>query len=156
MDMKSLLQFVKGLLMALLALSLVACSSGKPPQAVIKVQAANYLNPDLNGSAKPVVITLYQLKIPYSFQQADFDVLYMNSSQVLAGDLLDKQTLEARPGETMDITQSLNDGTAYLGFVAAYRNIEGAKWKEVLQLPHKKKIKIKLNLQAQGIAAQLN
>ncbi len=132
---------------------LTACalfSSG--PEATVHVRSANYLNPNIYGHSSPVVLTIYQLKTQYAFQQADYSALTNNSAKVLGGDLIDKNTIEVRPNSQMKVSQPLSPNTQYLGIVAAYRNINNATWHKVVKIKQKKGYHpvLYLDLQSQG------
>lgn len=143
------------MLMLTLTLTLVACASN-PPGAALTLQAAKYLNPDINGEASPVVVTLYQLKSPFGFNNADYDSLAANSAHVLGTALIDKQTTEIRPGQITGLNLALIQGTNYIGIVAAYRNIDQTHWHTAVKLPPgSRKIKLFINLEAAGISAHI-
>lgn len=116
----------------------------------INIQSAQYLNPNVNGIAAPVVVLLYQLKSPYNFNNADYGSLSMSSLVVLGQDLIDKETLEIRPGEKKSIQFTLLPGTQYVGIVAGYRTINTAKWRAIIPIANKSK-KVTLNLNSSGL-----
>src|SRR5262245_11564447 len=117
--------YLKLLCILMISSILAACASN---EMTITIQAVNYLNPDINGLASLVVVSIYQLKAPYNFNNADYDSLATNSSAILASDLIDKQTAEIRPAENKVIRLELSPSTQYIGIVAAYRTIDTAQW----------------------------
>ena len=139
---------------------LSGCSLIKPhpASANLTIQSAKYLNPNLNGDPSPVVITLYQLKSPYSFKQATFDSLNTNSGKTLSTDLIDKNVIEVRPGSNLSVSQQISPNAQYLGIVAGYRNINKATWKKLIKLvnePNKETI-IHLDLESEALAVSVN
>lgn len=128
------------------------------PNANIKINAAQYLNPDINGHAAPVVVTIYQLKSPYTFKQANYDALAGNSAEVLGADLIDKSIIEVRPSSQDKIEQAISPSTKYLGIVAAYRNIDQSTWHTVVKVENDKgkTTTVNLVLESQAISATVN
>lgn len=110
----------------------------KGSSATLQIQSATYLNPDINSTPSPVVLNIYQLNSAYAFQQASFHQLYDTPSKTLSGSLIDKSTLEIRPGQTQTFSQPLLPNTQYLGIVAAYRKIGNNKWKAIVKIKDNK------------------
>ncbi len=144
----------KILILIVVSVLLIGCVKSANT-AQINMQAAQYLNPDVGGRASPLVVTIYQLKKPFSFKQASFSALENNSAQVLGNDIIDKQTVEIRPGQKQTITESLAQNTHYIGIIAAYRNIDQAAWRKVIKVKPKENATIKLDLESQGLMARL-
>ncbi|MBB3241136.1 type VI secretion system protein VasD [Pseudomonas sp. Tn43] len=125
-------------LTALAALVLVAgCSSLSPYSTVtklnLKLTASDQLNPDLNGRPSPIVVRLLELKHPVTFENADFFSLYERAKESLAPDLVASEELELRPGETIELKLSVEEGSRYVGVLAAYRDLPETKWRYTLQ-----------------------
>ncbi len=150
MKFNILFDVTKLCLMAALISLLTACASGT--QTSVRIRSANYLNPNIYGHSSPVVLTIYQLKTKYAFQQADYSALTSNSGKILGGDLIDKNTIEVRPNTSIKVNQPLSPNTQYLGIVAAYRNINNATWHKVVKIKKKKGYHpvLYLDLQSQG------
>ena len=141
---------------ALLCLSITACQSPTGIQTAFNIRAAHYLNPDINGSAQPVMISVYELKTPVEFNQASYQALTNNAAQALGSSLIDKQYVEIQPGIDQTLSQTVTVNTRYLGIVAAYRNIDQATWRSVLTVPAgHRQIHINVNLESQNLNAQL-
>ncbi|MBT8115286.1 MAG: type VI secretion system lipoprotein TssJ [Arenicella sp.] len=123
--------------------ALTACAS-KPPEPVkMKAQiiASETLNPDRNGISKPVVVRIYQLKTPGTFQGADFFSLYRDADAVLAADLLSSQEIMMQPGSSKQLEAEFDPAARVIGVLAAFRDIENAIWRTSLALPEDKLIK---------------
>jgi type VI secretion system protein VasD len=130
------------LLKALVALTtlamLASCSSLSPYSSMtklnLKLTASDELNPDLNGRPSPVVVRLIELKHPVAFENADFFSLYERAKESLAPDLVTSEELELRPGETVELKLSVEEGSRYVGVLAAYRDLSQSQWRYVVQL----------------------
>ena len=146
------------LLLALPVLCITACSStSKPTQLVTHIRAVNYLNPNLDNQASPVVLTFYQLKSPEAFKGADFFALYNKPTETLGADLLDKREVEVRPEKLVELEQNMAPNATHIGIVAAYRDPDVAQWKQLLEIPaNSKKIKLIVNLETQRLSAKVD
>ena len=144
----------------LTGISLTGCTMLKAsaPSANLTIQSAKYLNPDLSGNPAPVVVTLYQLKTPYKFKQATFQTLAQNSGKTLGTDLIDKDTIEVRPGANMSVSQQISPNAEYLGIVAEYRDIDKATWKKTIKVVNKpnKETVIHLDLESEALAVSVD
>ena len=98
------------------------------PRLAISLQASANVNPNPEGQASPIVVRLYELKSLDAFTGEDFFTLYDNEKAVLGEQLLAKEEIELKPGETREIGHELNPATRFLGVIAAYRDIDHAKW----------------------------
>jgi len=121
---------------AMFALS--GCGSSEMIRAKMQMSAADYLNPDQNGQAAPVMVTFYELTSPVAFKQADYFALESNAGAVLGDSLVDKKTIEMRPGQANTHRLSMPESVQYIGVTAGYRNIDQSKWRAVVQVPKKK------------------
>lgn len=92
------------------------------------------LNPDPNGRPSPLVFRIYSLSSPKAFDDADFFALYKNDEATLGPDLIAREELAIAPSESRVLQKELKEGTLYLGVMAAYRNINNARWRASVQL----------------------
>ncbi|MDO9323231.1 MAG: type VI secretion system lipoprotein TssJ [Pseudomonas sp.] len=143
------------LLSALLGLS--GCSSLSPYSDTTKLDlsltGSEKLNPDINGRPSPIVLRLIELKHPVSFENADFFSLYQRPKEALSPDLVTLEELELRPGESRELKLSVQDGSRYVGVLAAYRDLPESSWRYVIALQPQELNKVELNLDALGIKA---
>lgn len=58
------------------------------------------LFPNGNGRPSPIVVRLFELKHPVTFENADFFSLYERAKETLAPDLVASEEIELRPGES--------------------------------------------------------
>ncbi|NQD92767.1 type VI secretion system lipoprotein TssJ [Pseudomonas sp. CrR25] len=141
------------LLATLLALS--GCSALSPYSSVTKLDltlsGSEQLNPDLNGRPSPIVLRLIELKHPVAFESADFFALYQRPKEALAPDLVTLEELELRPGEQRALKLSVQDGSRYVGVLAAYRDLPEASWRYVIPLQTQARNEVALKLDALGI-----
>jgi len=143
-------------LTALAALVLMAgCSSLSPYSQITKVNlkltASDQLNPDLNGRPSPIVVRLFELKHPVSFENADFFSLYERAKETLAPDMVASEEMELRPGETLELKLSVEEGSRYVGVLAAYRDLSDTQWRYTLQVTPLDATDVDLTLDQSGI-----
>ncbi|MFO1199090.1 MAG: type VI secretion system lipoprotein TssJ [Burkholderiaceae bacterium] len=129
---------LSGVAAALLA---AGCASGpKPtfpvPRALeISVQAAPGLNPDVRDRPTPVVLRIYELRSPVAFEAADFFTLFDKDQAALGNDIVGKEELQLRPGESAKLVRELKPETRTVGVFAAFRDLERSRWRAVVALP---------------------
>jgi len=152
----SMSRFFPAAVFAALAL-LGGCSALSPNSELTKLglslQGSDRLNPDLNGRPSPIVIRLIELKHPVAFENADFFSLYQRPKEALSPDLVIQEELELRPGELRDLKLFVQDGSRYVGVLAAYRDLPEANWRFVVPLQHRAQNRIELSLDEHGIQA---
>ena len=144
------------MLTAFVALALMAgCSSMSPYSNVtklnLKLTASDQLNPDLNGRPSPIVVRLFELKHPVAFENADFFSLYERAKESLVPDMVATEELELRPGETVELKLSVEEGSRYVGVLAAYRDLPDTKWRYTLQVTPMEVTDADLTLDQSGI-----
>ncbi|VVP52713.1 type VI secretion system lipoprotein TssJ [Pseudomonas fluorescens] len=134
---------------------LTGCSSLSPYSKVtklnLKLTASDQLNPDLNGRPSPIVVRLFELKHPVTFENADFFSLYERAKESLAPDLVASEELELRPGETVELKLSVEEGSRYVGVLAAYRDLPETKWRYTVQITPVEVSDADLTLDSAGI-----
>ncbi|AHL74122.1 type VI secretion protein [Stutzerimonas stutzeri] len=149
-------RFLPAALIAALAL-LGGCSAFSPNSDLTKLdlslQGSDRLNPDLNGRPSPIVIRLIELKHPVAFENADFFSLYQRPKESLSPDLVIQEEMELRPGEQRDLKLFVQEGSRYVGVLAAYRDLPESNWRFVIPLEHKAQNRIELGLDEHGIQA---
>lgn len=116
------------------------------------IQAATDLNPNRKGRPSPLVIYIYELSDSAPFDEADFFALYDSEAETIGAVLLSKMELEISPGETREITRTLKASTRQLAILAAYRDIDNAKWRATRVMPEHSKIELTLNLDQLSIS----
>jgi len=149
--MKPMIRFAPLALLA--AMTLTGCSSLSSDMSKLdlSLSGSDTLNPDLNGRPSPIVIRLIELKHPVAFQNADFFSLYERPREALSPDLVASEEIELRPGEKRDLKLSVQDGSRYVGVLAAYRDLPETQWRYVIEVPAKQITRADLSLDAEGI-----
>ena len=140
----------------LLTVSLLhACGSTSPPpppllQGTIKADQA--ANPNLNGRASPIVVRVYELRSPAAFSGADFFALFDNESETLARDLVGRsEEYGLSPAETQPYKRQLQPDTKFIGVVAAFRDLEHSRWRQVVPVPAERQSTIAIGIEARAV-----
>jgi type VI secretion system protein VasD len=131
------------LIVLLLASLLIGCGKDKvkekvdkPADVVIRIKTTGDLNPDIKGRPSPIILRIYSLKSDDAFNNARFFELYENGDETLGADLLWQQELEFSPNEALQLDKMTLDSAArHLGFLAAYRDLDSAKWRGTIAIP---------------------
>lgn len=118
-----------------------------PPKLSISVVAAAHLNPNIHGRASPVVVRLYELKSAAPFDTADFMSLYEKDRSVLGSELVAREEFMLEPGESKSINKLLGPEVRGLGVVVAYREIDRAQWRGMVNLVPGKDNAVVINLE---------
>ncbi len=147
------------LAVVLAALALAACGNrgGGPPTGFeITVIAGESINPNADNDPSPVVVRLYELKSDQAFRQAEFFQLFDEDQKTLGADMLSREEFEFAPGTTQRITRrSQNPDLAYVGVLAAFRDIEAANWRAVGQVTPQKPNLVTITLSALSVNMQV-
>src|SRR5215470_15074075 len=139
-------------IVGLLTVSLLdACGSSSPPllQGTIKADQAS--NPNLKGEASPIMVRVYELRSPAAFSGADFFSLFDNESATLAGDLVGREEYGLRPAETQPYRRQLQPDTKFIGVVAAFRDLEHSRWRQVVPVPDERQSTIAIGIEARAV-----
>lgn len=144
------------LLAALLVLA--ACSSApkpaKPTLLSATLQAGSAVNPDLRKRASPIVIRVYELKSAAAFDGADFVSLYERDQATLAAEMGSREEFILQPGETRTWAKTAAIDTKFIGVMAAFRDIERARWKALVAVKPNIDNRITIRADDIGIDAQ--
>jgi type VI secretion system protein VasD len=117
------------------ALLLAACAGPPKPASVTgTIQASAQINPSVSKRPSPLAVRVYELKSVAAFNAADFMSLYQRDQAALAADMVAKEEFFLEPGETKTFAKTLAPDTRFLGVVAAYRDLEHAKWRSVVAI----------------------
>jgi type VI secretion system protein VasD len=82
-------------------------------------------------------VRVYQLRSDKSFMSAEFFALYDGDKKVLDQELISADEYMLAPGEKRTIDVSVAPGAAYIGAIAAFRDIRNAQWRGVVAAPSK-------------------
>ncbi len=112
----------------------------------INIAASAGINPNANNRPSPVVVRLYELKASAQFEAADFLSLFDKDQATLGADIVTRDEFVFAPGEKKAISKPLTADTKFIGVVAAFRDLERARWRAVAAvLPNKNNV-IAINL----------
>lgn len=145
------------LLPAVLLWLLAGCASAPEPvttPVAMTLVAAPGVNPDSQGRASPVVVRVYALKATGSFEAADFFSLQDKDTETLGADLDTRKEMVLRPGDQNSLDLELDADVNALGFVAGYRDLNHARWRQVLPLTVGSEMSVTATLGAGGIDVQ--
>lgn len=105
-------------------------------------------NPDHRKRPSPVVLRLYELKGRAQFDALDFVTLTERDKETLGADLVSREEIVLRPGETRTITKKVSPDAAFLGVTAGFRNIERAQWRAVTALQGQSETEFQIKVDA--------
>ncbi|ALQ09898.1 MULTISPECIES: type VI secretion system lipoprotein TssJ [Pseudoalteromonas] len=105
-----------------------------PPSTDLIINVSKNVNPDTSDRPSPVVMKIFELSSRTIFDTQDFFSLYDTPEKLLGPDLLKKDELELQPNTVQKYKMSLNRNTRYVGVVVAYRNIDQARWRAVIEV----------------------
>ncbi|TMP75980.1 type VI secretion system lipoprotein TssJ [Pseudoalteromonas sp. S1608] len=105
-----------------------------PPSTDLIINVSKNVNPDTSERPSPVVMKIFELSSRTIFDTQDFFSLYDTPEKILGPDLLKKDELELQPDSIQQYKMSLNRNTLYVGVVVAYRNIDQARWRAVIEV----------------------
>jgi type VI secretion system protein VasD len=119
---------------AILALS--GCASHRERVAARTVLvASNDANPDIGGRPSPIVVRVFQLRGAAEFANADFFALYGSEKEALGASLVQREEYVMRPGQRLETQMELAPETRYIGAIAAFRDVNGARWRALQPRP---------------------
>src|SRR6266545_1429716 len=144
-------RFVRLLLLACSIALAWGCGSS-PPLLQGSIKADPTTNPDLNGRPSPIVVRVYELKALGAFSSADFFSLFERESETLGADLVGREEYDLRPAETRPYRRQLQPDTKFIGVVAAFRDLENSRWRQVAAVPPKKAVTIAIGLEARAVS----
>lgn len=139
------------------ALLLVACAAPPPPPkpvvtpVVLQLKGGADANPDARGRASPVTVRVYALKAAAPFEAADFFTLFDKDQATLGAELVQKEEALLRPGESRRVEMTLPADARALAFMAAYRDLDRARWREVRPVEPGKALKLDVTFGARQI-----
>ncbi|MEP6721607.1 MAG: type VI secretion system lipoprotein TssJ [Variovorax sp.] len=137
----------------LVALALAGCAA-KPPvvtPVAMTVAAGSDANPDARGRASPLTVRVYALKSAGPFEAADFFSLFEKDTATLGAELVQREEMLLRPGESKKIEMTLPADAKAIGVMAAYRDLDRARWREVRAVEPGKPLVLTVTLGARQI-----
>lgn len=134
----------------LLIISLMSCQSlgfgPSPTRMEVSIEASPNLNPNANGRPSPIVLRFYELSSADVFENSDFFTLYDTEMATLGKFIVFRDEMNINPGQLKKLKREAKPETRYVGVIAAYRDLDNARWRGVLELKPHKKNKIMIHL----------
>lgn len=136
---------------------LTGCASAPKPTLVkANITANANLNPDAKGRASPVVVRYFELKSLAAFSGADFFSLADHDRETLGADLVAREEMLLKPGETLTLDRTLDPAVTHIGVVAAFRDLEHAQWRVSFAVPPQRTSKLTIRLDDRRISIDAN
>lgn len=133
--MRPLCRFVVTLASLLaLPLLLTGCAGSGAVTLNVHFISSASLNPNIKGEPSPVLVRYYELTSPANFENASYFAAIDPASSDFQQDLLVMDEISLAPAEEKNLSRKLNPSTRYIGFVAAYRDINHATWRTVVEV----------------------
>ena len=143
-------------LAAALGVALLGCASApKPTQVAGTIEASAQDNPSASRRPSPVLVRIYELKSVATFNSADFMSLYQRDQAELAADLVGREEFVLAPGASKPYAKTLSPDTRFLGVVAAFRDLENARWRSVVAIQPGKKQQIVIRVAELSVEASV-
>ena len=149
---------MRRLCLSLLCVLLVSCASKPPPPVmtpvVITLVGGADINPDARGRASPLTARVFALKTTGAFESADFFSLFEKDQATLGAEMVQREELLLRPGDSKKLEMTLAPDVKAIAVMAAYRDLDRARWREVRVLEVGKVNIYKLTFGARQIAIE--
>lgn len=138
------------------AVFLSACAGAPkpPPPTIIQgiVEVAPGVNPDSSGRASPIVVKVFELKSLAAFGSADFFSLFEKDQATLGAELTAREDMQLAPRDTRKFERKAQPETRYIGVIAAFRDLEHAKWRGAVAIPPEKVTRVTIRLDARSVS----
>ncbi|GAA4349861.1 type VI secretion system lipoprotein TssJ [Variovorax defluvii] len=146
--------------LGLLAAGVLAAGCAKPPPpppppvttpVAMTLVAGADANPDARGRASPLTVRVYALKTSSAFESADFFSLFEKDQATLGADMAQREEVLLRPGDSKKLEMVLAADIKAIGVMAAYRDLDRARWREVKVVEPGKALVLTTNFGARQI-----
>ena len=135
---------------SLLIISLASCAAlgfgPKPTRLEVSIEASPNLNPNAEGRPSPIVMRFYELSSADVFETSDFFTLYDNEMATLGKFILFRDEMNIKPGQLKTFKREAKPETRYIGVIAAYRDLDNARWRGILEVKPHEKYKMMIHL----------
>ena len=114
-----------------------AAPQGPGPKRNLQLllQAQRSLNTDARNVSASLALRVYVLRDTSGFEKASFDSLYDDDQATLGSNVLVRESLHLRPGETRELALELSNDARAVAVFGAFREIEHSRWRAILPLP---------------------
>jgi len=137
-----------------------ACSMKSVKKAIPFVSSDSYLkltlsassdiNPNPAGRASPLNVKTYVLSERTTFDNLRFDAAFEKAKVLLDDELVSQKEYIFQPGESKRYKIKVTEDSKFVVVLAAYREVDAAKWKIVLPVIDETEKKT-INLQANAL-----
>lgn len=130
-------QLLRSVLTLALALTVASCSffgGDDGADVQLDVMVDKQVNPDPSGRASPLVIKVYQLNDKLAFETKDFFSIYDATDKDFKKAIVTQKEYQLNPGHEIHQALVTDPATNYIGIIAAFRDIEIAKWRAVAKV----------------------
>jgi type VI secretion system protein VasD len=140
-----------------LVFGLTGCANKPPPPPVetrlqIGVSTTADVNPDARNRASPVTVRVYALKSAAAFESADFFSLYEKETATLGQDVVRREELLLRPGETKPLEMTLPPDAKVIAVFVAFRDLEHARWRAIRPIEVGKSANVQIRLSGRQVS----
>lgn len=137
------------------AWALSACAT-KPvvTPVTLAVVASVDVNPDARNRASPILVRVYALKSTGPFDSADFFTLFEKDQAALGGELVQREELLLKPGDSKPLKMTLAADVKAIAVMGAYRDLERARWRAVRLIEPGKPLDLTVNFGARQVQFQ--
>jgi type VI secretion system protein VasD len=87
------------------------------------------VNPDSRKRPSPVIVRVYELKSTALFESTDFVTLFEKDQATLGAEMLSREEFVLRPNDVKAVNKTLSGDAKFIGVVAAFRDLERARWR---------------------------
>lgn len=154
--MRTLLRSIAAAMVGAALLAGCADAPAPPPPtiAAVTIAADPGLNPSPDGRPSPAVLRLFRLTGSAQFELADFFQLMEDPQGALKADLVGVQEVVMTPGATQSLQIELEPTARLLGAVVAYRALDQANWRAVLEVAPNQTTPIAVDLKPLSVEMQ--
>jgi type VI secretion system protein VasD len=154
--MRTLLQGIAAVMVGAALVAGCADAPEPPPPtiAAVTIAADPGLNPSPDGRPSPAVVRLFHLTGSAQFELADFFQLMDDPQGTLKADLVSVQEVVMTPGATQSLQIELEPTARFLGAIVAYRALDQANWRAVVEVPPNQTTPIAVGLQPLSVEMQ--
>lgn len=121
-------------------------SGPDPTELDISLEASDNLNPNAEGRASPLVVRFYELSSVDVFETSDFFTLYDEEMPTLGKFIQFRDEMNIKPGQQKFFSYEAKPETRYVAVIAAYRDLDNARWRGSLEIKPNKKTKVMIHL----------
>lgn len=143
---------IKSAIIAVFSLFLLAgCVSSGPAPTTVDLAISGAAN--MNGGA-PAKVKVYYLASPATFRSSDFFSLFNSAQATLGTDLIAVDEFQLAPGRTKTDARSVAGTPVAVGVVAAFRDIDGARFKAVKRLTPNSENRVRVTISGTTVSVR--